>query len=201
MRQRLVAVIEHRHRREPHQRSVAGRARVGRTREWILRVGEVVERLARRVADVEAFAGRAQMAVVIPVEVAVHLVDGIESVAMEQAVREAQRHRGVVGPLAGLETERPAADHVGERLESSARLELDRRADGITAGEAEQAAAEAIESRNFSHAPEFCTNRPTARSRPTGDNPPPMATIRKEILIDSAMTNGIAAMKKTLESA
>ncbi|MEN3343299.1 MAG: hypothetical protein V7644_2703, partial [Actinomycetota bacterium] len=49
-----------------------------------------------------------------------------------------------VRPLAGLETERAAADHVVDRLEAAGRLELERRAERVAGGEPEQRAAVAV---------------------------------------------------------
>ena len=44
---------------------------------------------------------------------------GSKPPALDEALGEAQRHRRVVGPLARLQAERPAADHVGHRREAS----------------------------------------------------------------------------------
>jgi len=50
------------------------------------------------------------------------------------AFRQAQRQRGVIGPLAGFEPERPAAKHIANRFKRAARLEFDGGPDSITAG-------------------------------------------------------------------
>jgi hypothetical protein len=70
-----------------------------------------------------------------------HLIVRIETAARDQALRETQRHRCVVGPLARLQAERPATDHVGQRRERAARLELHGGADRIARGKADQRAA------------------------------------------------------------
>ena len=48
----------------------------------------------------------------------------------------------------GREAERPAADHVRQRLEGAGTGELHGRADGVADGEAEQGAADAVELRS-----------------------------------------------------
>ncbi|MNR05889.1 hypothetical protein D3C85_1219390 [compost metagenome] len=131
--------VEHRHWREPHQRAVACRARIGVARERIARCEVAGEGTRHREADVEAASRAAHVAHAAPVAVAVHLVGGIEGLAMDQARREAQRHRGVVGPFAGDQAERSAAAHVGDGLERAARAELQRGAHRIAAGQPEQA--------------------------------------------------------------
>ena len=69
---------------------------------------------------------------------------GVESAALDEARRETERHRGVVSPLAGEEVERSAADHVGQGLEGSAGTKLNSCTDGVSSGESEETAPEAI---------------------------------------------------------
>ena len=95
-------------------------------------------------ADVEAATGGGHVALAPPPDVALHLVTGVETLALDQARREAERHGGVVGPLAGLQVERTAADHVVDRLEGAGRLELESGAERVTGRQAEQAATEAV---------------------------------------------------------
>jgi hypothetical protein len=45
------------------------------------------------------------------------LVDDVEAVRLDEALGEAERHRGVVRPLARRDPERPPTDKVGNRLE------------------------------------------------------------------------------------
>ena len=78
------------------------------------------------------------------------LVPCFKHVALGQARGQAQRHRGIVGPFAGLEVKGAAADHVGDGREGASALELDSGAHGVAAGESEQAAAKAIEGVHFS---------------------------------------------------
>ena|SRR5437867_3942562 len=76
-----------------------------------------------------------------PPDVASELVDRIESPPLDQALRQAERHRGIVSPLARLKRERTAAEHVGNRGERSRSAELERRAECIASREAQQSAA------------------------------------------------------------
>ena len=56
----------------------------------------------------------------------------------------------------GLQAERPAADHVGDRLEGARRLELQRRPQRVAGGEAEQRAAVAIDEADGLHSRSVC---------------------------------------------
>ena len=76
-----------------------------------------------------------------PAHVALQLVDGVEPPLLDEALGEAEGEGGVVSPLAGLEVERPAADHAGDGRERSGRPELQRRAEGVAHGQAEEATA------------------------------------------------------------
>ena len=85
------------------------------------------------VADVEAVAGATQFAARVPTPVALHLIVRVEATGFDQTAGQTQRHAGVVGPLAGFEVERSAADHVGDGWKRATRTEFDGRADGIAA--------------------------------------------------------------------
>ena len=74
----------------------------------------------------------------MPQHVAAQLILEVEGASVDQRLGEAQCHRGVVGPLARLQAEGPAANHVGDRLEGAWRAELERRAHGVAAREPEQ---------------------------------------------------------------
>ena len=78
-----------------------------------------------------------------PAQVALALVQRHEATGLDQALGQAQRHGGVVGPLPRAQPEGAAADHVGDRREAARRLELERSAERIADGEAEQRAAHA----------------------------------------------------------
>lgn len=109
-----------------------------------MRALEARERRAYGRADVEAAAVRAQVPVAPPADVALELVERVEASAPDQALGEAERHRGVVGPLAGCEVERAAADDVVDRGEGGGAAELERRAECVAGGEAEEGAVVAV---------------------------------------------------------
>src|SRR5690606_29785380 len=97
-----------------------------------------------RHADVEADAVAAEIAFLPPAHVAFHLVAGVETAALVQAIAEAERHRGVIRPLAGVQAEGSATHHVRQWTKAAARLELDGGADGVARSQAKQAAAGTI---------------------------------------------------------
>jgi hypothetical protein len=74
------------------------------------------------------------------------LIGGVVATAIDERLREAERHRRVIGPLAGFQRKGPTADHVGERLKRPGRAKLDRRPDGIPRCQAEQGATGTITS-------------------------------------------------------
>lgn len=67
-----------------------------------------------------------------------HEVVGVEARRLQQALGQRQGHRRVVGPLTAGEPERTAADDIGQRRETVARPELDRRAERIPDRQPEQ---------------------------------------------------------------
>jgi hypothetical protein len=99
---------------------------------------EFFQRRPRGVADVEATVGAAQVTVAIPANIALHLVAGIESAPLDQALRQTQRQGRVVGPLPRLQLKRPAASDVPHRRKRTRRLEFDRRPQRIADGKAEE---------------------------------------------------------------
>ena len=100
--------------------------------------------IADRIANIETSAGTAQIPILIPAPVPVHLVVGIESPFLNQTCRQAQRHGRVICPLPGLQAEGSAADHIRHFGKGAARLELYGCADGISNCETKKAAAKAI---------------------------------------------------------
>jgi hypothetical protein len=66
--------------------------------------------ITRRAADIKAAAGTAPIPLPIPPEVPPHLIDGVELVPRDEALRKTQRHRSVVGPLPGSQMKWPAPD-------------------------------------------------------------------------------------------
>jgi hypothetical protein len=93
---------------EAHERAVASAARINRAREWVARFRVLRERRADGDADVEAPACATQVAVSPPAHVPIHLILGIEPLALQPSFAQAKRHAGVVGPLAGLQVKRAA---------------------------------------------------------------------------------------------
>jgi hypothetical protein len=61
-----------------------------------------------RDADIEAPACTAQVAVLPPAQISLHLVNRLESAALNEALAQAERHAGIIGPFARLQAERPA---------------------------------------------------------------------------------------------
>jgi hypothetical protein len=82
-----------------------------------------------------------------PRDVARQLVVRIGRAALDQAFREAERHRRVVGPFAGFEVEGAAADHVGDRSKAARRGELERRPQGVAGRKSEHRPAVAVKAR------------------------------------------------------
>lgn len=92
------------------------------------------------VADVEAGAGAGIATVAIPVVEPGQQVGLVQSTTLGKAFGERQRHRRVVGPFSGPESERSAADHVGERSIAVTCRKLKRSADGIAGRQPEYGA-------------------------------------------------------------
>jgi hypothetical protein len=66
------------------------------------------------------------------------LIHRIEAFALDQALGQAERHGGVIGPLTGLQAECPATHDVGDRAKRPGALELQRRPEGVTRGKTEE---------------------------------------------------------------
>ena len=139
-----VAGEEHGSGRQAHYRAVAGAALVRRAGVRLAGTLEPVERGAGGVADVEAMAGAAPKALAAPAGVSLDLIFGIESLTLNETVGETERQRRVVGPLARGEAERPAAGHVGDWLEHAGLSEFQSRTEGVSDGESDKRAAEAV---------------------------------------------------------
>jgi len=71
-------------------------------------------------------------------QVATHLVAGIESLLINQALSKAQCHGSVISPLPGLKAKGPATHHVGDRIKTAGWLELKGSAQGITRSQTEK---------------------------------------------------------------
>jgi hypothetical protein len=57
------------------------------------------------------------MAVTVPPNIRLEMVDWVERLFGDQTLGHAKRHRRIVCPLAGFQVEWPASNHVGQRLE------------------------------------------------------------------------------------
>ncbi|MNI85816.1 hypothetical protein D3C73_1428420 [compost metagenome] len=66
------------------------------------RLLETFQRLPYRIADVEADAGAAKVSLAVPPDISAHLIERMKHAALEQALRQTKRHRGIIGPLARL---------------------------------------------------------------------------------------------------
>jgi hypothetical protein len=77
-----------------------------------------------RCSNVEDCAIAAQVGVIRPSNVAFELVNGIELLLFDEAFRQAQSHRSVVGPFTGRQTKGAAANHVVNFRERSWRAEF-----------------------------------------------------------------------------
>ena len=82
-------------------------------------------------------AGGREIALLLPAAVALDLIPCVEAVALEQAVSETERHRGVIAPGAAGEIEGTAAEHVTYRGEGARATVLSRGRDGVAYREAE----------------------------------------------------------------
>lgn len=129
---------------EAHEGAVARAAGGGGAAPGIAGADELFEGVARGIADVEAAARGAEVALFVPAGVALELVNRVEAATFDEALREAERHGRVVGPLAGLQVEGAATDHVGDGLEAAGGLEFQGGAHGIADGKTEEAAEVAV---------------------------------------------------------
>src|SRR5690606_6074477 len=131
---------------------------------------------SRRDADVETGASDTVVAVAEPANVALQLVDRVEAASLDKALRQTQRHAGVVSPLSGHQLEGSATDHVCHRLESARSFELECGAEGVANSQPEQRSSNPL---RFVHVvcnlPRPVVNpRPCYRmSKPLGEVPAP----------------------------
>lgn len=150
-----VVVEKHGHRGQAHEGAVAGGEGVCGAAQGVASLLEGREGGADRRADVEAFPGAAEIAFAPPPAVALHLVPGIHTPAGDQALRQAEGHGGVVRPLARLQPEGAAADHVHEGPEGAGGTEFNGRSQGIADGEADETATEAFRLVHMSGSAQF----------------------------------------------
>ena len=64
-----------------------------------------------------------------------------EFLLLNQALRKAQGHGSIIGPLAGLQVKRASSDHIRNPLEASRPLEFEHRSDSVPHGKSEEASS------------------------------------------------------------
>jgi hypothetical protein len=122
---------EQRYWREAHERTVPSGTFLSASRGLPCAL-ESPERQAYGSAYVETFAVAAVMSLAHPPHVPRELIDRIEALALEEALRETERHGRIIGPLPWSEVERAAADHVVDGREAAWRREFERGIDVLS---------------------------------------------------------------------
>jgi hypothetical protein len=84
------------------------------------------------------------MALSAPHYIPAHLVRRVESFLFDQALRKTQCHRRVIGPLAGSQSERPAARNILDWHKAAWRSEFESCPQCVARGQAEQASSVSI---------------------------------------------------------
>jgi len=135
-----VAGIEHGHGSQTHEGTISGAVRIGGTTDGIPCFQKGGKGGPGGAADIETCPCAAQVSFLPPAHITFHLIFRIESPTFNQAFGKAEGHGGIIGPLAGLEVERAAADHVGDGREAPRRFELQSCSQGVADGEPEEAA-------------------------------------------------------------
>src|SRR5262245_42378576 len=82
-------------------------------------------------SEVKTNSGAAQVTLLSPPAISIHLILGIETTALDQASRQTEGHRCVVGPLAWPKPERTSSHHVYQRLKRTTGAELHGCPDGV----------------------------------------------------------------------
>lgn len=126
------------HRSEPHEAAISSRVRISVSRNGVAGALPAAECGAGRVADIEAGAGAAIRTPLPPIDEALHQVCLIDAAAHQQAVGEGQCHRGIIGPFARFQLKNAATDHVCKPGVAVPRFELERGANGVPDGQADQ---------------------------------------------------------------
>jgi hypothetical protein len=111
------------------------------------------QRLTHSVANVKALTCTAQIAILVPIPVAIHLVYRIKAVLGDQACRQTQCHGGVVRPLTRFQAEGATTNQIHDWWKRAARLELDRCTDSVADGKPKKATAKSSSIRFHALAP------------------------------------------------
>ena len=131
-----VGMIKHCDRSKSHDRAVTCRSSMRETAVGVARLLIPSKCRRHRVPDVKTPPVAAQVSIIGPTDVPIHLVSWIEAALFNEAGRQAQGHGRVVRPFPGLEVEWASTDHVRDRFERAWLFELDccayRIADGET---------------------------------------------------------------------
>lgn len=77
----------------------------------------------------------------IPAGASFQVIDRVKPALLDETPGKTEWECGIVHPLAGFEVVRPPADHPPDRPERPRLPGLDRRTEGVTDGQAEQATA------------------------------------------------------------
>ena len=159
---------EEHHRRQAHERTVACSPRTRGTGERLASCCESRQCGLSGHSDVKALTRGAQVTVLPPVQVTAHLVAWIKPAALEEALRQAECHRRVVGPFTALQLKGASALHIGQWGERASWFEFQGRSHGITAGETQKCSPIALkECRRFQIAVSPLTRSPATCSTTT----------------------------------
>jgi hypothetical protein len=134
-----VCSIEHRDWCQTHNGAVTCSFRVTGSTKRLAGFLELLEGSQYSAADVEAPTSAAPVSLSLPTKIAFHPVGRVEPFALDEALRQAKGHGGIVCPLTWLEIEGAPANHVRDRVEGTGPPELKRGADGIPHGKPEKA--------------------------------------------------------------
>jgi hypothetical protein len=117
---------------KPHKASIAGGIRIIRAGIWVSVDTVTAQRRGHGISDVEAGASAAQITIPDPPAVPLHLIAGIEATTLDETSGQAERHRGVVGPLTWQQAKGAATNHIGQWRKRSTLPKFYRSSDGIT---------------------------------------------------------------------
>jgi len=100
--------------------------------------------IAHGILDVKTPGNAAQLAFPVPAQKPFYLIHWIKSLALYQALRQEERHRSVVRPLAGFKAKRAATVNVGHRLKGAGRFEFKGGSKGVATGKTKKGSTTTI---------------------------------------------------------
>ncbi len=124
--------------RQPHDATVAGGMRIRGPAIRGVSGYKALQGGPSGAAYVETPACATEVALPVPAHIPLQLIDRVEALFFHEAFGQAKGHGGVIGPLAGLEVERAAADNIGNWRETAGLFEFKGGAQGIANSEAKQ---------------------------------------------------------------